>query len=41
MFDILTHAKSMLIAPSEVTIDHLFPPYTKEKNDALTLWFEY
>ena len=40
-FDMLTHAKSMLIAPPEVAIDHLFPPYTKEKNEALTLWFEY
>jgi aldehyde dehydrogenase (NAD+) len=40
-FDMLTHAKSMLIAPHEVAIDHLFPPYTKEKNEALTLWFEY
>jgi aldehyde dehydrogenase (NAD+) len=25
-FDMLTHAKSMLIAPPEVAIDHLFPP---------------
>jgi aldehyde dehydrogenase (NAD+) len=40
-FDTLTHAKSMLIAPPEVAIDHLFPPYTKEKNEALSLWFEY
>ena len=40
-FDMLTHAKSMLIAPPEVAIDHLFPPYTKAKNEALTLWFEY
>jgi aldehyde dehydrogenase (NAD+) len=40
-FDMLTHAKSMLIAPPEVAIDHLFPPYTKEKNEALTLWFAY
>jgi aldehyde dehydrogenase (NAD+) len=40
-FDMLTHAKSMLIAPPNVAIDHLFPPYTKEKNEALTLWFEY
>ena len=40
-FDMLTHAKSMLIAPPEVAIDHLFPPYTKEKNEALSLWFEY
>jgi aldehyde dehydrogenase (NAD+) len=40
-FDMLTHAKSMLVAPPNVAIDHLFPPYTKEKNEALTLWFEY
>jgi aldehyde dehydrogenase (NAD+) len=40
-FDMLTHAKSMLVAPPEVAIDHLFPPYTKEKNEALTRWFEY
>jgi aldehyde dehydrogenase (NAD+) len=37
----LTHAKSMLIAPPDVAIDHLFPPYTNEKNEALKLWFEY
>ena len=24
-----------------VAIDHLFPPYTKEKNEVLTLWLEY
>jgi aldehyde dehydrogenase (NAD+) len=40
-FDMLTHAKSMLVAPPEVAIDHLFPPYTKAKNEALALWFEY
>jgi aldehyde dehydrogenase (NAD+) len=40
-FDMLTHAKSMLIAPPEVAIDHLLPPYTNEKNEALKLWFEY
>jgi len=40
-FDMLTHAKSMLVAPPEAAIDHLFPPYTEEKNEALTLWFEY
>ena len=40
-FDMLTHAKSMLIAPPDVAIDHLFPPYTKEKNEALALWFGY
>jgi aldehyde dehydrogenase (NAD+) len=40
-FDMLTHSKSMLIAPPDVAIDHLFPPYTKEKNEALKHWFEY
>jgi aldehyde dehydrogenase (NAD+) len=37
----LTHAKSMLISPPDVAIDHLFPPYTEEKNQALKQWFEY
>ena len=27
-FDILTHAKSMLISPPDIAIDHLFLPYT-------------
>src|SRR6516225_6675235 len=40
-FDMLTHAKSMLISPPDVAIDHLFPPYTSEKNAALKQWFEY
>jgi aldehyde dehydrogenase (NAD+) len=40
-FDMLTHAKSMLVLPPDVAIDHLFPPYTPEKNAALTQWFEY
>jgi aldehyde dehydrogenase (NAD+) len=40
-FDMLTHAKSMLISPFDVAIDHLFPPYTAEKNAALKVWFEY
>ena len=40
-FDMLTHAKSMLVAPPDVAIDHLFPPYTKVKNEALKLWTEY
>jgi propanol-preferring alcohol dehydrogenase len=40
-FDILTHAKSMLISPPDVAIDHLFPPYSPEKNAELNLWFEY
>jgi aldehyde dehydrogenase (NAD+) len=40
-FDMLTHAKSMLISPPDVAIDHLFPPYTAEKNAALAQWFDY
>ena len=40
-YDMLTHAKSMLVSPPDVAIDHLFPPYTSEKNAALTQWFEY
>ena len=28
-YDSFTHAKSVLISPPDVAIDHLFPPYTK------------
>ena len=34
------HTKAMLISPPDVAIDHLFPPYSLEKNAALRLWFE-
>jgi hypothetical protein len=30
-FDMLTHAKSMLISPPDVAIEHLFPPNSQEK----------
>jgi aldehyde dehydrogenase (NAD+) len=40
-FDSLTHAKSVLISPPDVAIEHLFPPYTEEKVKALSQWFEY
>jgi len=40
-YDSLTHAKSVLISPPDVAIDHLFPPYTKEKVQAIHQWFEY
>jgi len=40
-FDALTHAKSMLISPPDVEIEHLYPPFTDEKNRALQGWFEY
>jgi aldehyde dehydrogenase (NAD+) len=40
-FDMLTHAKSMLVSPPDVVIEHLFPPYSLETNAALNMWFEY
>src|SRR5229473_123988 len=40
-YDSLTHAKSILISPPDVAIDHLFPPYTKEKVQAIDQWFDY
>ena len=40
-YDMLTHAKSMLISPPDMAIEHLFPPYSPEKNAELKLWFEY
>jgi aldehyde dehydrogenase (NAD+) len=40
-FDSLTHAKSVLISPADVDIDHLFPPYTPAKIEALNHWFDY
>src|SRR6202790_201027 len=40
-YDSLTHAKSILISPPDVAIDHLFPPYTKKKVQAIDQWFDY
>jgi aldehyde dehydrogenase (NAD+) len=40
-FDALSHAKSILISPPEVAIEHLYSPFTNEKNQALKGWFEY
>ena len=40
-YDSLTHAKSVLISPADVAIDHLFPPYTKGKVQAVNQWFDY
>ena len=40
-FDALTHAKSILISLPDIAIEHLFPPYTTEKVQALRQWFEY
>ena len=40
-FDMLTHAKSMLISPPDAAIEHLFPPYSPDKNSQIKMWFEY
>jgi aldehyde dehydrogenase (NAD+) len=40
-FEALTHAKSMLVSPPNVAIEHLLPPYTADKNNELTMWFDY
>jgi len=40
-FDSLTHAKSVLVSPPNVSIDHLFPPYTMDKVQALRQWLEF
>jgi hypothetical protein len=40
-FDALIHAKSMLICPPGVAIEHLYSPFTEEKNQGLQQWFEY
>jgi aldehyde dehydrogenase (NAD+) len=37
-YDSLSHTKSVLISPPDVAIDHLFPPYTKEKIQAMDQW---
>ena len=31
----------MLISPTDVAIEHLYPPFTDDKNQALQGWFEY
>jgi len=40
-YEALTHAKSMLLAPDGVAIEHLFPPYNQSKVEALSMWFDY
>jgi aldehyde dehydrogenase (NAD+) len=40
-FDMLTHAKSILVSPPDVAIDHLFPPYTEDKIEALSGWKDW
>jgi aldehyde dehydrogenase (NAD+) len=41
-FDQLTHAKSVVVAPADVAIDHLYPPATDEKiAEFNSKWMEY
>ncbi len=40
-YESLTHAKSILHAPADQTIEHLFPPFTMEKVQEIGKWFEY
>lgn len=40
-YDSLTHPKSILFSPADVTLDHLFPPYDMSKVQALERWQVY
>ena len=40
-FEQLTHAKSMLISPPDVAIEHMYPPYNDKKVAELSQWFDY
>jgi len=40
-YDSMTHAKSILISPPDARIDHLYPPYTMDKIQALNQWLDY
>src|SRR4029077_16436529 len=40
-FDARSDAKSILVSPPNVAIEHLFPPYTPEKVQELNQWFGY
>jgi aldehyde dehydrogenase (NAD+) len=41
-YDMLTHAKSILISPSDVAIEHLFPPATDDKIETFNrVWYDY
>jgi len=40
-FDSMTHAKSILISPPDVSIDHVYPPFTMDKIHALNQWLDY
>lgn len=40
-YESLTHPKSILFSPSDVAIDHIFPPYDMNKALALAKWTVY
>jgi aldehyde dehydrogenase (NAD+) len=40
-YDSLTHAKSILISPPDASIDHVYPPFTMAKIQALSQWMDY
>ena len=40
-YDSLTHAKSILISPPDANIDHVYPPFTMDKIQALNQWLDY
>lgn len=40
-FEQLTHAKSILISPPDVAIEHMYPPYNDKKIAELSQWFDY
>jgi len=40
-YDSLTHAKSILISPPDASIEHVYPPFTMDKIQALNQWLDY
>jgi aldehyde dehydrogenase (NAD+) len=40
-YDSMTHAKSILISPPDVSIDQVYPPFTMDKIQALSQWLDY
>jgi aldehyde dehydrogenase (NAD+) len=40
-YDSMTHAKSILISPPDISIEHVYPPYTMDKIQALNQWLDY
>jgi aldehyde dehydrogenase (NAD+) len=40
-YDSLTHPKSILVSPPDAAIEHLYPPYTMDKVEALGQWLAF